>query len=321
MCSHQLSAPLAASQSVEIESPAWFRDAMKSTWTEDTVDVDGCPIHYMAWGDKQASGVVLVHGSAANAYWWSHIAPILATERRVVAVDLSGHGDSGHRSSYSFTQWGADVLGAADHAFPDAAPAFVGHSIGGHVVAHASKLQPNRVGSIVLCEMPIPELDSPETDSPDPRSPSASFGRGQYRSIAEAVERFRPVPPQDSWLSYVAEHIVANSVTPRAGQWGWKFDSNLFGPVPRLADFPDLAVFGAVTCPIGVLRGEDGHELARDMAMLEHALGRQVFPVDIPDAGHNPMLDQPLALAVALRCMLNEYTAPDGALEPSPTPA
>jgi pimeloyl-ACP methyl ester carboxylesterase len=43
-----------------------------------TIEVEGCPIHYIEWGEPTRPGIVLVHGGAAHAEWWSFIAPLLA---------------------------------------------------------------------------------------------------------------------------------------------------------------------------------------------------------------------------------------------------
>ena len=48
---------------------------------------------------------MLVHGGAAHSRWWDHIAPMLTEGWRVVAVDLSGHGDSDRRDHYSLDTW------------------------------------------------------------------------------------------------------------------------------------------------------------------------------------------------------------------------
>ena len=55
----------------------------------------GCRIRTLRWGARDRPGVVLVHGGAAHAHWWVSIAPHLARDYAVVALDLSGHGDSG----------------------------------------------------------------------------------------------------------------------------------------------------------------------------------------------------------------------------------
>ena len=95
------------------EPPPWFTAAMNAPVKQARVDVDGTPIAYRAWGDRGDAGIVLVHGGAAHARWWDHIAPLLDGGRRVVALDLSGHGDSGRRDAYSLDQWSMEVLAVA----------------------------------------------------------------------------------------------------------------------------------------------------------------------------------------------------------------
>ena len=81
------------------EAPKWFSRALKHTPESSTVQVEGCPIRCLRWGDPDAPGIVLVHGGAAHAHWWSFLAPMLASAYNVVAFDMSGHGDSGRRDA------------------------------------------------------------------------------------------------------------------------------------------------------------------------------------------------------------------------------
>src|SRR6186713_3289829 len=92
-------------------TPDWFRAAIDTPGQAHNLMVGGARICYRAWGRPRDPGVVLVHGSAANARWWDHIAPQLADGRHVVAIDLSGHGDSQWRDSYQQAVW-ADELRA-----------------------------------------------------------------------------------------------------------------------------------------------------------------------------------------------------------------
>ncbi|MBK5289616.1 MAG: alpha/beta fold hydrolase, partial [Acidimicrobiia bacterium] len=78
------------------DAPAWFSRALSVPIERGTVDVDG-PINFLAWGTPGTRGLVFVHGGGAHAHWWTHVAAAFADEFRVVAVDLSGHGDSTHR--------------------------------------------------------------------------------------------------------------------------------------------------------------------------------------------------------------------------------
>ena len=89
--------------------PKWLADALATPAEEDMIEVRGCSIHRMAWGRRGRPGLVLVHGGAGHAHWWSFIAPLFP-QYRVVALDLSGHGDSGHRSRYGIDDWTEEVL-------------------------------------------------------------------------------------------------------------------------------------------------------------------------------------------------------------------
>lgn len=74
-------------------APRWFLDALATPYEVSEVEVKGTVVRARCWGPP-GPGVVLVHGGAAHAGWWDHVAPLIAANRRVVAVDLSGHGDS-----------------------------------------------------------------------------------------------------------------------------------------------------------------------------------------------------------------------------------
>jgi len=91
-------------------APAWFTSALATKYRTTTIVVDGCPINALSWGDPTAPGLLLVHGGAAHAHWWSFIAPQLTHDFHVAAVDLSGHGDSGRRREYNMETWAEEVM-------------------------------------------------------------------------------------------------------------------------------------------------------------------------------------------------------------------
>src|SRR5947207_11720563 len=113
--------------------PAWFSAALDAAVQQGTTTVDGASIAYRAWGNPDGRSIVLVHGGAAHSRWWDHIAPMLTSGWRVVAVDLSGHGDSDRRDRYSLDTWAREVLAVVDEAGSAAASGVIGHRMGGLV--------------------------------------------------------------------------------------------------------------------------------------------------------------------------------------------
>src|SRR6516162_6627570 len=118
-----------------VAPPAWFTAALAAPVAQRTTTVEGVSIAYREWGAERGGpaerGIVLVHGGAAHSRWWDHIGPLVADGRRVVAIDLSGHGDSGRRGSYSLDGWAREVLAVAEDAGIAAVPpTVIGHSMG-----------------------------------------------------------------------------------------------------------------------------------------------------------------------------------------------
>jgi pimeloyl-ACP methyl ester carboxylesterase len=97
-----------------VEAPEWFRAALAVPCTDGRVEVGGGAVHYLAWGEPGRRGLVFVHGGGAHAHWWTHLAATFARGYRVLALDLSGHGDSEHRETYSLEQWTDEVVAVAE---------------------------------------------------------------------------------------------------------------------------------------------------------------------------------------------------------------
>ena len=64
-----------------MSTPTWFTDAIAQPYDALELDVEGARITYRAWGKPGHPSVVLVHGGAANAAWWDHVAPFLAAQQ------------------------------------------------------------------------------------------------------------------------------------------------------------------------------------------------------------------------------------------------
>jgi pimeloyl-ACP methyl ester carboxylesterase len=93
--------------------------------------VEGCTLHWTALG--QGPPVVLLHGLCDSHRTWSKVAPLLAQTRRVLMLDLAGHGLSERPDASYALDWHARVVGAWLESLGLEDVDVVGHSFGGGV--------------------------------------------------------------------------------------------------------------------------------------------------------------------------------------------
>src|ERR1700722_20448007 len=106
--------------------------------------VGGCPIAWTHWQGRSADSVILVHGAGAQMGWWDDVVTQILPELSVVALDLSGHGDSGWRERYSGEDWANEVTTISREVAGDRR-ILVGHSLGGRVAIMAAAKSPGLV--------------------------------------------------------------------------------------------------------------------------------------------------------------------------------
>ena len=289
-------------------APAWFRAALAAPAEVERIVVDGAEVNALAWGERGRPTLVLVHGGAAHAGWWSPLAPLLAEDARVVALDLTGHGDSDRRAVYRVEQWADEIVAVAAALGGEGRPIVAGHSMGGFVtIATAALHGPALEGAIVL-DAPVRRLD--------PESAEAVGGRmfrapKTYPDIDTAVEHFHLVPSQPCEHRWMVDHVARTSLVRVADGWTWKFDPGVFvrreGPT-RTAEFAPLLARAA--CRVAIVNGarsaivDEGVRayMAELLAGSPAAIAGVPF-VEVPEAQHHLMLDQPLAVVTALRAI------------------
>lgn len=288
------------------EPPGWFSAALAAPVEDRVVQAAGARIAYRAWGQPGSRGVLLVHGTAAHARWWDHIAPFLAADGlRVAALSISGHGDSDYRERYSMDRWAAEVMAVAADAGVTGLPFVIGHSLGGAIALQAAETYGGQLAGAAVIDTALYDEFYEGPPPAEVALAATPFGVGRTYPTREAiVARFRLVPEQPV-LPYIRQHIAALSVTVKGnGEWGWKFDQALFS---KLDGSPPATSAG---CPMAVFRAEHGL-MTRGMAdRFRRLAGGGAVPVtEIPVAGHHVLLDEPLSLVTGLRTLLAHWTA------------
>lgn len=255
-------------------------------------------LHYLEWGVATNPPLVLLHGGAAHAHWWDHIAPVLAQDYRVVAPDLRGHGDSSWAvpPAYEIADYVADLQGVIA-ALELERPVLLGHSLGGFVAlayatAHAETLRALIVVDIrahlrssrfmrLLRAMPAPV----------------------YKNEADLLRRFRLLPAETQASPELFQAIARHSVAAtRDGRLRLKSDRAALTRTPR-----DLrGQLSGVTCPCLFIRGQDSTNLSA-RALAEIIAGcPDARGEEITGASHHVFLDKPEAFVQVVQKFLDE---------------
>ncbi len=283
-------------------SPAWIPQALSTPYEEGQIEVGGCPIHWLRWGERGKPGLVLVHGGAANAHWWRPLAPMIARHYDVVALDLSGHGDSGHRESYPRELWAQEILDVVKAAQFPGRPVVIGHSLGGLVTILAAALHGASFAGAIIVDSPVRR--------PSPESQAGALGNifqnaKVYPDVATIVSRFRLLPEQPDSDPTLVDYVARHSFRAVPGGYSWKFDPRIF----RSANQDEMHEYlRNVHCRVALIRGELSVIVPVETGEYMYELLERDSPlVEIPQGHHHLMFDQPLALVTALRALLADW--------------
>ncbi len=293
---------LAPFQGARPPAPQWFVKALADKPEEHFIEVDGVQIQYLRWGDRAKPGLILSHGNGAHAHWWAFIAPYLAQEYNVAALSFSGMGDSQERNSYSLEDYAREQIAVCEHSGMfenDEPPIIVAHSFGGFATMVTGALYGDRLAGVIIVDSPI----NPDRDG----GPPDREGRPHriYPTLAAALARFRLAPPQTCENAYIVDYIARNSLKEVEGGWTWKFDPLIW----QRFEIGDRAQrLKEISCRLAIMRGERSLIFPPEIGdYMFELLGKNVPVIEIPEAQHHIMLDQPLAFVAALRALLGDW--------------
>jgi pimeloyl-ACP methyl ester carboxylesterase len=256
-----------------------------------TVEAAGIPWSALTWGDPGDRPLLLIHGVTSSARNWWRVGPALAaSERRVVAVDLPGHGMTGHwtgRPAFRDTA-------AAVAAFAEAAGIVgddrqvVGHSWGA-MLAAALPAVGLRPATIVLLDPPalphalIAQVAANQDEHPytdlgaairDVRATNPTWSDGDVEAKAEALTQ--------------VDEMAARSVVLDNGDWDG-----------GLSSLQDPAAAGT---PVWIVRGDPaaGSYLPDEwLPRFEAVIGPDRTHT-VHDGPHSPHRTHPVEVTAAI---------------------
>lgn len=237
-------------------------------------------LHWTEQGPTDQRGLVLLHSLGGDSRMWTPQLEAFATMRRVVAIDLPGHGRStAHPGEYSLNDLGADVLAIADRAGLSRFD-ICGISLGGLLGLWLTINATDRVQTLIASN-----------------TASRVGSRELWAARIQAVI--------DQGMAEIRPGVVARFFTPDFGQRRPEvlrqaeetFISvdpvGYIGCCAALRDGDLSPAIPAIRCPTLIMAGEEDQATPPDQAEWLHRHIPHSRLEVIPDAAHLANLEQP----------------------------
>ena len=280
--------------------------------TDEWTRYGGLRMHVRNWGGE-GRPVVLLHGLASTCRIWDFVAPILARDFAVIAVDQRGHGDSGKpEQGYDFASVAGDAAALLEGRGIQS-PVLVGHSWGADVALELAAARPDLLQGIVF-------VDGGTIDA------SARYNTLDDALVQMAPPDFRGVTPTQfmervrsggQWATLIGQHgksaediILGNFETLEDGTLRAKLSrDNHLRIIRALWDHHPRELYPRVSCPVLMMparqrENPDAYErtLARSesIAAAERLLPRSKT-VWLEDSIHDVPVQRPELVADTIR--------------------
>jgi 2-succinyl-6-hydroxy-2,4-cyclohexadiene-1-carboxylate synthase len=234
-------------------------------------------LHRLVEGER-GEPLVLAHGFTQTLASWDPVAARLRARRRLVRVDLPGHGGSATVRA-GFAQ-AAALLGEAGGR-----AAYVGYSLGGRLCLRLALDQPHLVRALVLVGASPGIADRADR----------AARRAADDALAAALERDGLERFLDRWL---AQPLFATLTPERAGRAG-RLANTSEGLAASLrlhgtgAQAPLWERLGSLRPPVLLLTGALDRKFADLAERMAAAIGAHAQVALVPDAGHAAHLERP----------------------------
>ncbi len=276
------------------------------------VSVKGNSLHYRDWGGSGQS-VVLVHGLASNCRIWDLVAPILASQFRVIALDQRGHGQSFKPDTgYDFATVVSDLDGLISSLGIEN-PVIVGHSWGGDVALEYDIAYPDKASGLCFVDGGTIEISgrSDWTLEDAKREMAPPLWTGVTLEAFRARLKSRSIAMDNP---HIEEIVLANFDVQKDGTIASRLSrENHFRIIEALWDHRPSELYPNVRCPVLLMparqKNQDSPQARRFRRKEAIARAESLLPkgktVWMEDSIHDVPIQRPELVASTIADHIN----------------
>jgi pimeloyl-ACP methyl ester carboxylesterase len=266
-------------------------------------DVPGGQIQLRVDGPAHGTPIVLIHRLGSSMHEWSAITPMLASDHRVIRVDLLGHGGSAKPSGGYSIENQARLVAEALRELNVTNALVVGHSMGGAVAVALATLDPPAVSQLVLMDsnsrsrfFHLPPLAV--------WAPRPVIGQTLWSLVSDSMIRdgfrvmFAPGYPVPEEAVLDLRRMTYTSYTESLREFERYLDERGLDRRLAMLAIPRMVIWGV------------RDQLVGDGALQLYRQIPRVKVVTMPRSGHSPMIEEPQKTATELLTFLAANTPP-----------
>jgi 3-oxoadipate enol-lactonase len=233
--------------------------------------------------------LVLLHGYPLDYTIWEKIVPSLEKRARVILPDLRGHGASPEMGDRVSIREMAEDVYALYERLQSGRMILGGHSMGGYIALAYAHAYPQHLNGLALI------ATQSEADTPERRQGRLITAREVRRRGVGYIAKGMPSKLTDNPdIQHQIQEIIEKTR-----------QNTLIQSQKAMADRPDASLWLAnITVPSLVIAGKQDHLIPVEQSASMVQLLNKGWLVELPTAGHLPMIEDPEGVVEALEQLI-----------------
>ncbi len=239
----------------------------------------------------QGIPVVLLHGFPFDHTIWQPVIPFLPPDAWLILPDLRGHGQSdAPPGPYSMAMLASDIAAILGYLRVRKA-VLVGHSMGGYVALAYARTYPKYLAGLGLV------ASRADADTPEGRAARYKLVDDiPEKGLSVLVDAMLPKLTPDEALAAKLRDVILGAKT-----------DGVLGVLQGMAERPDSSsLLASLNVPLMAVVGGRDMLIAPEQAKRLASLTDRLRLVEIPEAGHMPMMESPEMTAKAILQLMDE---------------